>query len=128
MAVDHEVKSVEHNEFLCRQVVRIAVMLLMCHPTYQGVFMCGRRGSFFDVFDEWNNEFEYTGVDNMDDMMQSSNNLTCSCTSLLHPSGTCFIYKPRTHVNFGSAARNDSVEPAIVDAASRNEAVPNTNL
>ena len=49
MAVDDKVRSVERNEFLCREVVRIAAMLLMRHPTYQGVFMCGRHGSFFDV-------------------------------------------------------------------------------
>ena len=90
--------------------------------------MRGRYGSFFDAFDEWNDEFDYSGADNMDNVVQAANALARSCICLLHPSGTRFIYKPRTHVNFGSPGKDESVEPAVVDAAGRNEAVPNIKL
>ena len=100
MAVDNEVRSVERNEFLSREVVRIAAALLMHHFTYQGVFMRGHHGYFVNIFDEWNNDFEYTGADNMDGVVRSANDLARSCIGLLHPSGTRFIYKPRTHINF----------------------------
>ena len=64
----------------------------------------------------------------MDDVVQAANESARSCIVLLHPSGTRLIYKPRTHINFGSPGKNESVEPAVVNASGGNEAVPNIKL
>ena len=130
MAVDDEERRFQRSEFLSREVVRLAAMVLMRHPTYQGVFMRNHFGSFFDAYQQWNDDYVYDGEDNRDSIVRAAHDLARHSISMLDSSGTNFIYEPRTDVNFGSAATNESTERAGVDVAggedvSRNEGDPN---
>ena len=95
MAVDDKSESVARTEILLREVVRLAMFLLMKHPTYQAIFCRIHPGLFMTTFQEHWIDYEYSEEDSPAAVVQDAKDLVQTCLGSLDLSQLRFSWESK---------------------------------